>query len=74
MERKGLLVCILVYVNKKSPYCTVISVVSFPHYSSLTVVLTVFGVFSIQHYSSETIITILYIYIYTESRTNVIVW
>ena len=48
-----------VYVNKKSPYSTVIncSIVSFPHYSSSTVVLTVIGVL---HHSSETVITILY--------------
>ena len=36
------------------------SVVSFPHYSSSTVVLTVFVYLSIEHHSSETVITILY--------------
>ena len=39
------------------------SVVSFPHYSSSTVVLTVIGnlvYLSIEHCSSETVITILY--------------
>ena len=50
-----------VYVNKMSPYSTVIiQVVSLSHYSSSTVVLTVIVYLSIEHHSSETVITLLY--------------
>ena len=42
-----------VYVNKKSPYSTVIT-------QKFKSGLTVIGVLSIEHHSSETIVTILY--------------